>query len=85
MLSIMYLFRGIGNILSTPISTVLQTGSHNNIGNFTAVGSSSSITVDYAYNAQYEKVVLYVGTCFAAASIVLVFGWAVTALLNNRR
>ncbi|KAI0345863.1 MFS general substrate transporter [Trametopsis cervina] len=65
--------RGIGNILSTPISTALQpvqsstassTHSHHEIG-FKVAGG------------QYENVIIYAGTCFAVAGSIMVAGWCV--------
>ncbi|KAI0801937.1 major facilitator superfamily domain-containing protein [Irpex lacteus] len=68
------LSRGIGNILSTPISTALQprqsasvtpqSGSHHEIGLKLAGG-------------QYEKMIIYAGTCFVAATAIVVAGWII--------
>ncbi|GJE99307.1 MFS general substrate transporter [Phanerochaete sordida] len=77
MLGVLMLFRGIGNILSTPISTALQ-GDQSGLGD-------ERIGVAGAYQGAYEKVIIYAGTCFAAAALVVAAGWAVNGPLSPRR
>lgn len=65
------LTRGIGNILSTPISTSLL---RNN-------GSSSSPPYHHdntgfaVGEGRFENMIIYVGACFSAAAMVVVVGW----------
>jgi MFS transporter, MCT family, solute carrier family 16 (monocarboxylic acid transporters), member 10 len=61
------LSRGIGNVLSTPISTALFRGGGNGI-HVPKVG----FDVD---EGKYEKMIVYVGACFAGAAIVSAVGW----------
>lgn len=64
------LSRGIGNIASTPISNALLRSNspspllhHSNKTGF-SVGEG-----------RFEDLILYAGTCFAAASMIAVVGW----------
>ncbi|KAJ6585406.1 major facilitator superfamily domain-containing protein [Mycena capillaripes] len=63
------LSRGIGNIVSTPISAKLYGQAHN------ITGSSESTGFDVG-DGRFEKMIIYVGTCFAGAAGVAAFGWA---------
>jgi hypothetical protein len=74
----MMLFRGIGNILSTPISTALLSNVDPNTPDLSL--GSKGLVLGGAFKGQYEKVIVYAGTCFAAAAVVVVVGWVV-----NRR
>lgn len=74
----MLLFRGIGNILSTPISTALQTDSQPGAGD-------ESVGIGGAYKGSYEKVIIYAGTCFAAAAIVVAAGRVLSGTFSPRR
>ena len=78
MLGFLLLFRGIGNILSTPISTALQTDSQLGV-------SDQPIGIGGAYKGSYEKVVVYAGTCFAAATVVVAAGWIMDGTFSRRR
>jgi MCP family monocarboxylic acid transporter-like MFS transporter 10 len=63
------LSRGLGNILSTPISTALSsphTGEHRHERFGFDVGGG-----------RFENVILYSGSCFAAAAIIASIGWSV--------
>ncbi|KZS92900.1 MFS general substrate transporter [Sistotremastrum niveocremeum HHB9708] len=62
------LSRGVGNILSTPISTSLRRAPHN-------IGGSGSLGFNVE-DGTYENLILFTGTCFAGAAIVAVLGWA---------
>ncbi|PVG01314.1 MFS general substrate transporter [Serendipita vermifera] len=67
-LSYLMLSRGLGNILSTPISTALSSphpGRHRQERLGFDVGAG-----------RFENVILYAGTCFAAAAIVASIGWS---------
>jgi hypothetical protein len=61
--------RGIGNILSTPISTALLS-SNSQPAN---ADVHSGFAVD---NGKYKKMIVYVGTCFAGAAATSLIGWA---------
>lgn len=73
------LSRGIGNILSTPISTALQPAR-------SPLSPSPSPPAGYPHvheigfkidGGQYEKVIVYAGSCFVAAAAVIAAGWVV--------
>lgn len=70
------LSRGIGNILSTPISTALQSNNGT---------SMVQVRPGGAYQGQYENVILYAGTCFTAAAIVVGLGWFMTGTTASDR
>jgi MFS transporter, MCT family, solute carrier family 16 (monocarboxylic acid transporters), member 10 len=63
------LSRGIGNILSTPISTSLQgvSGGGSNNGSH-----HLGFDVD---GGRYEKMIVFTGTCFAGTAIICAVGW----------
>ncbi|KAL0064104.1 hypothetical protein AAF712_008964 [Marasmius tenuissimus] len=73
LLGYLMLSRGIGNIFSTPISSALSSGlgSNSSIPN----GSPHHSTGFQVDNGKYEKMILYVGTCFAGAAVVSLTGW----------
>ena len=57
--------RGLGNVISTPISTAL----------FQTKNISSSHWADFGFfvgGGKYEGMIVYVGTCFAASAIVAI-------------
>ncbi|KAJ8080228.1 hypothetical protein PM082_017058 [Marasmius tenuissimus] len=64
------LSRGIGNILSTPISSALS--NHSNMSTSIPSPGPTGFSVD---NGKYEKMILYAGSCFAGAALVSVMGW----------
>ncbi|KAF5367010.1 hypothetical protein D9758_003844 [Tetrapyrgos nigripes] len=98
LLGYLTLTRGIGNVFSTPISSVLQplsspSGSH--LGPFTVINSTSTssntvtnprIPMDQfvadastgfsVSNHRFQNLIVYVGTCFAAAAAVMLMGWS---------
>jgi MCP family monocarboxylic acid transporter-like MFS transporter 10 len=60
--------RGLGNILSTPISTALsrphnETGFYRQRFGFEVGGG------------RFEDIIIYAGTCFAGAAIIAGIGW----------
>ncbi|KAJ7617455.1 major facilitator superfamily domain-containing protein [Mycena polygramma] len=63
------LFRGIGNILSTPISAKLYNQPHNVTGGLERTGFDVG-------EGKFETMIIYVGTCFAAAAVSAVLGYA---------
>ncbi|KAL4250659.1 Proton-linked Monocarboxylate Transporter [Abortiporus biennis] len=74
-IGVLMLTRGIGNILSTPISTALQQP-------HSSVNSSSALNLNNNYHTgfevsegQYSRMIVYVGTCFAGSALITAFGW----------
>ncbi|KAF7362382.1 MFS general substrate transporter [Mycena venus] len=61
------LLRGIGNIMSTPISAKLYSRPHN------ITGSAESTGFDVG-NGRFETMIIYVGTCFAGAAGIAALG-----------
>jgi MFS transporter, MCT family, solute carrier family 16 (monocarboxylic acid transporters), member 10 len=61
--------RGLGNILSTPITTTLSR--HN--GNSTVI-MHGKLGFDVG-GGKFEMVIIYAGTCFAGAAIIAMIGW----------
>lgn len=61
--------RGLGNVLCTPISTSLANISGR--GNST-IGGKGGFTVD---QGRFEKLIIYVGACYAAVSLMALIGW----------
>ncbi|KAK7047428.1 hypothetical protein VNI00_006659 [Paramarasmius palmivorus] len=62
--------RGIGNILSTPISTALSSS------NSSLPAQNTDVHLGFAVdNGKYEKVIVYVGACFAGAAAISLMGW----------
>ncbi|KIY65753.1 MFS general substrate transporter [Cylindrobasidium torrendii FP15055 ss-10] len=57
--------RGIGNILSTPISSAL-------------IRKAASTKANFPVNGKYENMIVYVGTCFAGAASVCVVGFVMS-------
>ncbi|KAF7794835.1 hypothetical protein EIP86_005977, partial [Pleurotus ostreatoroseus] len=62
--------RGIGNIISTPVSTALQEA------HYTAQsgGFKSGYT---AAGGRYQDMIIFAGTCFAGGAIITLIGWGV--------
>lgn len=71
------LSRGIGNVLSTPISAKLYNQAHNVTGSLERTGF-------HVEGGKFEKMIIYVGTCFAGAACVAAFGWAMDARKGRR-
>ena len=68
--------RGIGNILSAPISTAL---SHLSLTPDTSSASTSSADSEVSLgfdvaDGKFAKMILYTGTCFAGAGIIALVG-----------
>lgn len=66
------LSRGLGNILSTPISTALQEVSSSILASSVKPRHQTGYTLD---GGQYEKMILYVGSCFAGTAVIVALGW----------
>jgi MCP family monocarboxylic acid transporter-like MFS transporter 10 len=63
------LSRGLGNILSTPISAKLYAQPHNVTGGVDRTGFDVG-------DGRFETMIIYVGTCFAGAAVIAALGWA---------
>lgn len=61
--------RGLGNILSTPITTALFRPN----GNSTAM-MHEKLGFDVG-GGKFEMVIIYAGTCFGGAAIIAIIGW----------
>lgn len=66
------LTRGVGNIMSAPISAALYSQSHN-------ITSSPERTGFDVGDGRFEKMIIYVGTCFAGAAGVAALGLTMDA------
>ncbi|KAJ7645052.1 major facilitator superfamily domain-containing protein [Mycena polygramma] len=71
------LSRGIGNIVSTPISAQLYARPLN----VTHIAENTGFGVGAG---RFENMIIYVGTCFAGAAGVAAIGWAVDARKGRR-
>lgn len=71
--SFLLMSRGIGNILSTPISTALQR-THSDAAHLHPVQPKSGFAVA---EGRYDAMICYAGTCFAGAAVVAIIGWSV--------
>lgn len=74
------LSRGIGNVLSTPISTVLSA-----VVDGVDVGHLRLKTGLEVAGGRFEKVIVYVGTCFAGAAVVALVGMGAERVGVKRR
>ncbi|KAI0266800.1 major facilitator superfamily domain-containing protein [Gloeopeniophorella convolvens] len=63
------LSRGIGNVLSSPISTTLSSVAD---ASTTFSNGRTGFTVE---GGRFEKLIVYVGSCFAIAAIATLVGW----------
>ena len=75
LLSMLFFVQGCGNILSTPISTALL----NNVTKAAALAQPSPPATagrpsGVNSGSGYEKMILYVGSCFAGASAIAIIG-----------
>lgn len=70
MFSLLLFTRGMGNIVSTPITTELK-----NMYCPVAPGSRISRAGFAGADGKYVLVVVYTGTCFAVAAAVAILGW----------
>ena len=71
--------RGLGNILSTPISTAL---SKNTSG--AQVHNPHPALGFMVADGRYERLIWYSGSCFAVASVIAMFGWGIEGAKARR-
>ncbi len=69
---IFMLSRGVGNILSTPVSTALQ---RVQFSQSTVSLTGQALNGYKVAGGQYERMIIYVGTCFAGAAVIVATGW----------
>ncbi|EIM85762.1 MFS general substrate transporter [Stereum hirsutum FP-91666 SS1] len=74
-MGILMLSTGLGNILSTPISTALPGSSSSMVSSDTHSNTLSSHSGFGVEGGKYERMIVYVGSCFAAAALVALLGW----------
>jgi MFS transporter, MCT family, solute carrier family 16 (monocarboxylic acid transporters), member 10 len=71
------LSRGLGNILSTPISTALSHPSQN---------ASAHADIGFQVGGgRFENVIVYSGVCFAGAALIAGIGWGVDRTRSRRQ
>ncbi|KAA1476050.1 MFS general substrate transporter [Dentipellis sp. KUC8613] len=71
------LSRGLGNVLCSPISTSLSSVTSPSValsGTGTMFQSAGKTGFDVA-DGRFEKLIIYVGSCFAGAAVVALVGW----------
>ena len=72
------LTRGLGNVLSTPVSTRLASLSS------TVTATGYKMTGFDIEGGRFEKLIVYVGTCYAAAAIIALIGWGGETIAARR-
>ena len=75
------LTRGLGNVISSPISTNLSSLVSSSSGS-TGQGGGTGFGVA---DGRFEKLIIYVGTCFAGAAFVAMIGWGGDKAARARR
>ncbi|KAJ7643747.1 major facilitator superfamily domain-containing protein [Roridomyces roridus] len=80
------LSRGLGNIISTPISARLYAAVHNRNPEFNMTSDviNSSATGFDVGDGRFGKMIIYVGTTFAGAAGVAVAGWVMDVRKRRR-
>ena len=73
-------FRGLGNILSTPIATALVHDKNESLEKYRSANSGFEVA-----DGRYKLLILYVGISFSAAAAVAVFGWSMEGRARSRR
>ncbi|CCA73486.1 hypothetical protein PIIN_07439 [Serendipita indica DSM 11827] len=80
MIGYLMLSRGLGNILSTPISAALASRRLEHSSAF----SHGRLGFDVG-DGPFEKVIIYAGTCFAGATIMAGSGWFIEKTRGNKK
>lgn len=78
MYGILFCTRGLGNILSTPISTALAPVQ---LLPITDSGTRQGIGID---GGRFAHLIGYIGACFAAATLTCIVGWYWDKVLEDR-
>ncbi|KLO11122.1 MFS general substrate transporter [Schizopora paradoxa] len=81
LMGILYALRGVGNILSTPISSSLfdssssiSSASPSITSGVASLGSKYQVLEALGSGGGYEKMIIYVGSCFAGAGVLAGMG-----------
>ncbi|KAJ3739333.1 major facilitator superfamily domain-containing protein [Lentinula detonsa] len=74
--------RGMGNIFSTPISSALTSLKNNSTTSPHGFNHSAHLGFDVG-GGRFEKMIMYVGICFASAALITLVGW-VTDVARRR-
>ncbi|KAJ7069458.1 MFS general substrate transporter [Mycena amicta] len=74
------LSRGIGNIVSTPISARLYAGSNDSSHSHGPTHPTGFEVGD----GRFKSMILYVGTCFAGAAVLAAVGWAMDSVQKKK-
>ncbi|KAA1476049.1 MFS general substrate transporter [Dentipellis sp. KUC8613] len=69
------LTRGLGNVLCTPISTSLSSITSPSMSLSNPMFQSAGKTGFEVADGRFEKLIIYVGSCFAGAAAVALVGW----------
>ncbi|KAJ3490665.1 hypothetical protein NLI96_g1266 [Meripilus lineatus] len=80
LLGFFLLSRGLGNILSTPISTALRNIRSDGVATHPSLKSGFQVA-----GGQYEGMIVFVGTAFIGAAIIVSFAWGVDKWGARRR
>ncbi|THH08269.1 hypothetical protein EW146_g9045 [Bondarzewia mesenterica] len=78
------LSRGLGNVLSTPISTSLSSATTNVTSTSSSLGHEGRMGFSVA-DGKFEKLIVYVGSCFAGAAALALVGWGGDKAVRLRR
>lgn len=75
--SYLMLSRGIGNVLSTPISTAVSKPK---------AGKTMALKLGFEVGGgKFENIIIYAGTCFAGAVIISGMGWGWDRARSSQR
>ncbi|KZV73163.1 hypothetical protein PENSPDRAFT_663195 [Peniophora sp. CONT] len=68
LMGILMCTRGLGNVLSTPLATALSSGG-------SGFNATAAVHTGFAVaGGKYKDMIVYVGSCFAAAAVIAVVG-----------
>ncbi|KAL1746886.1 major facilitator superfamily domain-containing protein [Schizophyllum fasciatum] len=77
------LTRGVGNIVSTPISTALEAPRGSSVSNSSGGKTILDLGFDVA-GGRFGRLIVYTGTCFAGAAVIVLAGWGVSVRTRRR-
>ncbi|VDB91903.1 unnamed protein product [Peniophora sp. CBMAI 1063] len=77
LMGILMCTRGLGNVLSTPLATALSSGS--------GINATAAVHTGFAVaGGKYKDMIVYVGTCFAAAAVIAAVGLGREMIVKRR-
>lgn len=80
LMGILMCTRGLGNVLSTPLATALSSG-----GSGSGFNATAAVHTGFAVaGGKYRDMIVYVGSCFAAAAGIAVVGWSMEMVGQKR-